>query len=109
MEGAKPYDSSELRRTIYEVQRLVHNGDPGFTLEDLRTIQPAQVKNSVLSERLQSVELLGEVIMSLQGNTKIHHTLALILHELPQTFMSGCIYSRGSKWAHLCRHGPDAG
>ncbi|CAL8464699.1 g4234 [Coccomyxa elongata] len=44
VEGAKPYDSSELRRTIYEVQSLVHNGDPGFTLEDLRTIQPAQVE-----------------------------------------------------------------
>ncbi|BDA49414.1 hypothetical protein COCOBI_14-0310 [Coccomyxa sp. Obi] len=44
MEGAAPYDSSELRRTIYEVQRLVHNGDPGFTLEDLRSVKPAQIE-----------------------------------------------------------------
>ncbi len=57
MDNAKPYDSSELRRTIYEVQQLVHNGDPGFTMEDLRTVQPAQV--IVLSKRQTSAHLCG--------------------------------------------------
>lgn len=99
VEGVQPYDSGELRRTIYDVQRLVHNGEPGFTLEDLRTVQPAQVRYCVLMNWLESygslLQLLrchsGHGALAVQGSTTIHLTMSC--PPLPQMSTSGGLQS----------------